>query len=139
MHNVDCISVASAISKQSCDGLSGRSLTSPDGYISNIVTEEIDVGDIMCPWVITLQPGQRINVTLYDFYQPTLESQDVGLCHQYALITERGSATRNMRLCGGEERVRNVFVSRGNNIEIRIIKRGFDQMQYFMLYYEGEC
>lgn len=92
----------------------------------------------MCPWVITLQPGQRINVTLYDFNMPTRHNHDAGLCHQYALITERQSATRNMRLCGGDQRIRNVFVSRGNTIEVRIIKRGEEQEQYFLLHYEGQ-
>jgi len=42
------------------DGLSG-------GLLASAVTLETGVGGPACPWVIRVQPHQRINITLLDF------------------------------------------------------------------------
>ena len=70
-------------------------LTSDEGFISSVIAENLGVGSMLCPWKISLNPGQRINITLYDFATPTdIELEKIGnldysLCYQYALITER--------------------------------------------------
>ena len=70
-------------------------LTGDEGHISSIITKEHGVGSIMCPWKISLNPGQRINITLFDYAIPTdQELEKIGTvssasCYQYALITER--------------------------------------------------
>ncbi len=82
-------------SPHSCRDDKAMTLTSDEGYISSIVTQESGVGSTMCPWKISLSPGQRINLTLYDFGIPTEQEldksggYDPSLCYQYALITER--------------------------------------------------
>ncbi len=42
-------------------------LTAPSGHIANVVTEETRCGGDDAPWLIEAKPGQRINLTLYDF------------------------------------------------------------------------
>ncbi len=42
-------------------------ISTSEGYLANIVTEKKQFGSEKCPWVIQVQPGQTINLTLYDF------------------------------------------------------------------------
>ena len=39
----------------------------PGGYLAKSVAMERGYGTEDCPWLIQGQPGQTINVTLYDF------------------------------------------------------------------------
>ncbi len=70
-------------------------LIEDEGHISSVITQDTGVGSVMCPWKIALNPGQRINITLYDYAIPTEEElhksggHDPSVCYQYALITER--------------------------------------------------
>lgn len=56
------------------------------------------------------------------------------------MITEKSSITRNVRICGGERRERNIYTSRLNTIDIRISTRNsIDQYhamtaEYFFLF-----
>ena len=82
-------------SPHSCRDDDAMTLTASEGHISSLITEERGVGSVMCPWKISLNPGQRINITLYDFGIPTdqelekIGEHDSSLCFQYALLTER--------------------------------------------------
>ena len=82
-------------SRHSCRDDTAMTLTGDEGFISSIITEEHGVGSNMCPWKISLNPGQRINITLYDYAIPTdqeldkIGDMDSSLCYQYALLTER--------------------------------------------------
>ena len=46
-------------------------------------------GSDRCPWIIQSRPGQRVNLTLYDFSRP-MESEVVDgsneACHVFAII-----------------------------------------------------
>ncbi len=37
------------------------------GYIASVFTEETGCGSHQSPWIIVGRPGQKINITLYDF------------------------------------------------------------------------
>ena len=66
--------------------------------------------------------------------------EDTGICYQYALVTEKTSSTRSIRVCGGKVRERNIYLSRTNSIEIRIITRNnveSDKINHFALKWEG--
>ena len=82
-------------SPASCRDDEAMTLTADQGSLSSIITQEVGVGSTMCPWKIILSPGQRINITLYDYAIPTDEEldkigdQDTSVCYQYALITEK--------------------------------------------------
>ncbi len=51
--------------KPECD--KDLEISASEGYLANIVTEKKRFGSEKCPWVIQVQPGQTINLTLYDF------------------------------------------------------------------------
>ena len=38
-----------------------------EGYLSNAITKASGCGSANAPWVLEAQPGQRINITLFDF------------------------------------------------------------------------
>ena len=38
-----------------------------EGYLSSLVAAQSGYGSVDCPWTITAQEGQRINITLLDF------------------------------------------------------------------------
>ena len=97
-----------------------------------------------CPWFISGGPGQHIRVTLLDF---SLSQEDTAygeVCKVYAVIKER-YAKKSATICGGQgpDRERQVYVSEGPELEIRILGNSRDQQaDYFMLKYEGlyvEC
>ena len=54
-------------SGQSCKSYESVELDGTEGYIGNVVTEGTGYGTSFCPWKIKLAPGQKINITLYDF------------------------------------------------------------------------
>ncbi len=42
-------------------------VTSQTGYLSSDITSDSGFGSDSCPWVIRVDAGQRINITLLDF------------------------------------------------------------------------
>ena len=42
---------------------------SSEGYLSSMVAAQNGYGSVDCPWIITAQEGQRIDITLLDFSQ----------------------------------------------------------------------
>ena len=90
-----CLFTVITGSPHSCRDDDAMTLTAREGHISSLITEERGVGSVKCPWKISLNPGQRINITLYDFGIPTdqelekMGEHDSSLCFQYALLTER--------------------------------------------------
>lgn len=124
-----------------CESAEYVNISSSFGWIASIVSQETGCGSVSHPWVITVQKGQRINVTLYDFspekrYRTNqLEYQvDTHVCREYALMQEV-STEWNSVVCGGGRRIQNVYSSKSNSLEIQITNK--DQ-RYFLLYYEGE-
>ncbi len=67
-------------------------VSAPEGYIASTTTEKTGCGNIDTPWLITAEPGQRINITLWDFdvvSQVVTSRGPGGLpspCHVYAII-----------------------------------------------------
>lgn len=112
------------------------------GFLSNLVPgsraglPSADCGGDSSPhWLIEAQPGQHINVTLWDFSRRspvTSDSHFASLpgCIKYATLTEvgpempSGAAARTKSVCGsgGVEsgRVRHVYMSAGSAIQVQI-------------------
>ena len=95
--------------------------------------------------MITVDPGQRINVTLLDFsvertYQVKrlndINAFDIEatVCSEYAVIHEVESEWKTM-VCGGNTRQKDVYLSKTNTLRIEITNTG---NKYFLLKYEGE-
>ena len=64
-------------------------LTQHQGYLSGYVTSHTLCGAQHSPWVVQGQPGQKINLTLYDFSAAGKDAQNVEAvtCQKYATIT----------------------------------------------------
>ena len=98
------------------------------------------------PWMITVDPGQRINVTLLDFSVERtyhvkrlneIDSFDIEatVCREYAVIHEVESDWKTM-VCGGTSRWQQVYLSKTNTLRIEITNT---EERYFMLKYEGKA
>lgn len=111
-------------------------MTVPHGYLASLVTKETTCGSDTSPWVIQGQPGQRINLTLFD-YTPRLDSNkgmEAVTCLKYATVRD-GPSRRQVDICGGIPRDGAVFTSLSNNIEVRVNSPG---NYFFILKFEGE-
>ncbi len=84
-----------------------------------------------------------MNITLYDYSVVQNTEQGVGsfgmaVCRRYALIKE-GSGVRETPICGGQDRVRNIYISESNSVEIKLLNANTpEDKAYFMIHYEGK-
>ena len=147
----------------SADLLSCRSsklikLLSSSGYLSNVASSTssssssssaADCIDGGPEWLIEASPGQRINVTLWDFGRevPTHLSG----CIKYATVTEVSSVDREDEkvVCGGQhgtaDRLRHVYTSVGNALRVRLHVIANENSEpdsirsspHFLIHYQG--
>ena len=114
----------------------------PSGYLASYVAEVLSLGSSACPWKIYVEPGQRINVSLYDFSSwAVTQKHDMPLttraCHIVGKIRE-GDREAEVRACVGYQRVRQVYASATEHIEIEIYKPISSRLGgYYLLKYEG--
>ena len=85
--------------------------------------------------------GKQINVTLFDFGILNRHSKSINTntyCDRYAVI--RDSITgEDTTICGGEQRINQVYVSSSNVIDITIHnKEPSTEFKQFILKYEGK-
>ena len=124
----------------------GTNLTANQGWIPSSITMETGCGSRDLPWMITVDPGQRINVTLLDFsvertyHVKRLNDIDgfdieATVCNEYAVIHEVESERKTM-VCGGNTRWKEVYLSKTNTLRIEITNTG---NKYFIIKYEGEA
>lgn len=130
--------------KAQCTG-DGVKLTAPSGYIGSLFTKETELGSARCPWKISVQPGQRVNLTLYDYSMHTrkdtsLSSQGEKLCFVYAIVRE-GRTRNDYTICGGRRREQYAYTSKSNTVEIEIlpnVRMEEGVFPNFMIKYEGK-
>ena len=117
-------------------------LNLPRGTIGSVVTEENNhgCGSLRCPWLIEVKPGQKINLTLYDFGLSSAPRDFYvpDRCFRYAVIKEHASA-RDTPICGDRgQRKSHVYSSNSNSIEIHVVSpEVFSTKGHFLLTYEG--
>ncbi len=69
-------------------------LKSQSGVIASSVTENSGCGTPDCPWIVQVEPGQKINFTLMDFgldspeRENGIENDELVGCQVYATIKE---------------------------------------------------
>ena len=106
------------------DSNEGWNITAPSGYISSL--PDVATGcDAAHPWVIVAQPGQRINLTLFDFTIPVPSNKTKNstvvdsrvVCRQYGMVSDVGRRN-SFPLCGTDMRKTTVLHSRGNIVKI---------------------
>lgn len=126
----------------------------PSAYIGSVVTAETQTstfcGSSKCPWLIEVQSGQTINITLLDFAMEqrgaapgaglgvgsdSFVSQDP--CFRYAVVKEAPNP-KPVPVCGGRGRNQLVYSSVTNVVEVHIVSpEVFSRKGQFVLYYEG--
>lgn len=111
-------------------------LTAQTGLLPSVLTEETGLGSADCPWMIKAKPGQKINITLFDF---ATNQQEGDTCHAYAILRET-EPTRSITVCGSVMRERNVYTSISDSVEIRVLRNQFsvNKGKYFLLKYNRE-
>ncbi len=129
--------VFAVVSAPSTSCPAGRALlTSTTGKIASVVSHETGHGTDTCPWVIKVQPGKRVNITLWDFSTAPDTYASPEYCKAYAIIRER-SPGNSVTVCGGAKRFKEIYVSRTSEVEIRIIhSQQRATRDYFILKYE---
>ena len=118
-----------------------RLVTGSSGILSNLVTQETGCGSPTLPWVIQVNPGQKVNVTLVDFSMIT--EPGTSACKVFAVIKERTiGRVRNITSCT-TTRERSIYMSVTNVIEIGLVTvmDPMDRLDspMFMIKYEGIC
>lgn len=135
-----CVKVAQASVFQACRGSNQLSIKST-GFLSSMVTSETGQGSVTCPWLLTVSPGQRINVTLLDFAVDGMRDQTPNnVCVMYGILRELtlGSSPSEVTICGGERREKRVYLSERNRLVVEIMQ-SITQLDkpYFLLKYEA--
>jgi len=64
--------VVAAASRATCDGPRRRTavVSGQSGYLAGVWAAETGCGTVDAPWQVRVQPGQHINVTVFDFTVP---------------------------------------------------------------------
>lgn len=114
----------------------------PSGYIASIVTSDTPHCEGSThPWVIAAQPGQHVNLTLYDFALDrtlhTTTSPAVVPCVQYGLIEDNGY-DRTIPLCSASRRIFALYRSIGNVVKIWATAGSAPtDLKRFVIHYSG--
>lgn len=113
--------------------------TASEGWIPNNIQDSLscDVSSSHPPWLVQARPGQRINLTLYDFtVDESRESAHAhrATCKVYFTVKEEGRNTQTP--CGGRQRNVHVYYSNRNEVEIRMIP-GQQQRGRYIIHYKS--
>ena len=89
------------------------------------MTEKTGCGDSDNPWLLTVDEGQMINITLIDFANTNKNENDEtsNKCIVYAIIRDGKGAVRNVVCGGGPRKIVPVFMSTSNRVEIQLVNR----------------
>ena len=147
MHTKQTPFSASVGSEQSCDRSGSTFLGGDSGYISSTALNSTVIGTPQCPWTITVQPGQTIDFTLFDFTlkdsgrdessSPTGGTGSEHECPVQSVFTESNVPTVKS-LCNGSLRQRYLFSSGGHKVRVHFNKFTTN-VPLFFLSYEGKA
>ena len=119
-----------------CETNNYLKLESTSGYISSFVAKDTGCGSPNTPWIIQVEPGQRINLTLWDFDVQKDTVPILSVCHhRYATVRER-ALNRSMSICGGIARETHVYLSMSNSLEVSLLTTLNDGQ--FLIFFESK-
>lgn len=132
--------------RHSCTLFGGQPLKATSGYLtSSSHPAQMVVGTQNCPWLIRVQPGQKVNLTLFSFYIP--ERDGVGLpegggstawggadgdvtvrnshqhlsrCLPQRLVVQERNGTLDVAVCSERRRERQVYSSETNEVNVYV-------------------
>ena len=111
-----------------------------------MITEETGYGSAGCPWRIKVLPGQKVNLTLYDFNRPWSFAVAQGYVREeqaegcpVSLVIEDGKEKKNVKLCDSGDRTRHLYTSSSSDILVHFsIRTMTSKHYYYMVNYKGE-
>ena len=89
------------------------------------------------PWIIKAKEGQKINITFTDFNWklPSRDEARVNCPVKYGyLVDEKSNDIVN--LCGGLVRERNLYISKGNKVQVLLATTALKYVK-FLIGYKG--
>ena len=97
-------------------------LNKSTGYIATVETEEHGFGSAECPWKIQVNPGQRINITLFNFarHQVITGSMRPEVCYEIGEIKEN-SERKRITLCDAFGRKTSIYASKTNTVSLQFV------------------
>jgi hypothetical protein len=132
-----------------CDKKLPTIIKGATGYISsyNIKRRLSRFGHRSCSYILEASPGQRWNLTLFDFgmrYNVLREPGRVHLGsirHKYATVQETGSPPSDSRfIIGGEDREKSVYLSQKHRVFLEVYDTANEaDARHFLIQYKGEC
>ena len=126
-----------------CESSSYVKIQTSAGFLASSVTQQTGCGSASCPWRLEALPGQRINLTLYDFSKTETERKGrfyTGdpTCTLYASVTDR-VADSSHRVCRGKQRVRHLLLANSHSLEVTIGDfTGDSDMSHFLIQFDGK-
>ena len=137
-----CLLSVAVPAEERCHLKKQRTLESQSGFLASLVTQETGCGTSNLPWRVVVKPGQRINISLFDFGMGDIKysSPVVNQCKVYAVIRERMvNRIRNITVCGALSRERNVYLSMTNSLEIGLVTGELTETSpMYLIGYRGE-
>ena len=133
---------------QQIPGCHSRRMYGPSGYLASSTTQRYGVGGLKCPWEVSLQPGQRVTLHLYDYTEHTTRQRhhpgfsnspnsQQPKCPIYAMVMD-DTHLEYIRVCGNERRGQKVYTSTSNYVHITVVNVSEQLHQRnFMLKYQG--
>ena len=121
-------------------------MTSQEGHIASMITEETGYGSAGCPWKIRVLPGQRINLTVFDFNRPwpftnsqTFARSDTAEGCPISAVIDDESETKHIQLCDAGDRQRHLYLSSSNELSVHFAIRTMTTKHYYvMVHYKGK-
>ena len=112
-------------SKDMCKSSDFLQTTTDKGMLSSHMMLTSGCGSNDCPWIVQALPGQKINLTLVDFWPRknllNLDHKNFPrpVCNRYAAITEKGHVSKDITGCGNEyQRIVPIYLSETNRVEV---------------------
>ena len=129
------------VDRRTCHSHKPVAVPGNSGYLASVTAHETGCGSADAPWVIEVPAGQKINITLFDFgmvadNQSHVDGGGSRVCRVYATIREEQGG-RSVTVCGGESRIRTVYLSLKHKVEVRLISTKNAKPSHFLLHYQG--
>lgn len=118
--------------QSSCKNTGKIEFTHESGYIS-----PKGLQDSNCIYSIQLAAGRRVNITIYNFPpKPGTSQSRSSACYEIGTIRE-GSVSKTLHKCLSDPRVKTLYVSNGNPVELNMMKNTADVAGNYLLHYQG--
>lgn len=135
-----CVNAVQTGSFQSCATYGGQPVAPDFGFLSSLTTVESSgqLGTLSCPWMIDARPGQRVNLTLFNFASKTTQPMaslfqsssgtnfEVDCAHRdgWTIVVQEYNTSVEFSECvqlgasGSGSRERLVYTSRGSSVQM---------------------